>query len=48
VGVNFRFPEGRLGGHRLHFEIVIPVHQDLDGPQLKPSTGAAISWGFAF
>jgi hypothetical protein len=48
LGVNFRFPEGRLAGHRLHAEVILPVHQDLDGPQLKPATGAAISWGFAF
>jgi hypothetical protein len=48
VGVNFRFPDGRLQGHRLHVELIIPAHQDLDGPQLKPATGAAISWGFAF
>lgn len=48
VGINIRFPEGRLQGNRLHFELIIPAHQDLDGPQLKPSSGAAFSWGFGF
>lgn len=48
IGINFRFPEGRLRGSRLHVEFIIPAHQDLDGPQLVPSSGAAISWGIAF
>lgn len=48
VGINIRFPEGRLRGSRLHFELIIPAHQDLDGPQLKPSSGATFSWGVGF
>lgn len=48
VGINIRFPEGKLRGSRLEFELIIPAHQDLDGPQLTPSSGATFSWGIGF
>ncbi len=48
IGINLRFPEGRLQKNRIHFEFIVPVHQDLDGPQLTPSSGVAVSWSYAF
>ncbi len=35
VGLNFYQTAGFFKGHRLGFEFTIPVHQDLDGPQLE-------------
>jgi len=48
IGINLRFPEGRLEGNRIGIELLVPVHEDLDGPQLTPSSGLALSWGVAF
>jgi len=48
LGVNFYFPEGPLRGNRLRAEFILPVHQDLDGPQLRARYGAAFSWGITF
>jgi len=48
LGVNFFFPEGPLQGNRLRAEFILPVHQDLDGPQVKARYGAALSWGITF
>ncbi len=48
LGINLRFPEGRLEGNRIHLEVIVPVHQDVDGPQLIPDSGVALSWGIAF
>ncbi len=46
VGMNLRFAEGGLEGHRLKAELVVPVHSDLNGPQLRSSWGAAVQWGY--
>jgi hypothetical protein len=46
VGMNLRFAEGGLEGHRLKAELVVPVHSDLNGPQLRSNWGAAIQWGY--
>ncbi len=48
IGMNVSFPEGRLQGHRLHLELIVPAHQDLDGPQLTPDSGLVIAWGVSF
>lgn len=48
LGVNVLFAEGALAGSHLGFEVVVPVHQNLDGPQLKESTGASLTWGWSF
>jgi len=48
IGVNLAFPEGALRGNRLRAELVLPVHQDLDGPQMGANAGAAFSWGMTF
>jgi hypothetical protein len=44
VGLNFVLPEGQFEGHRLGVEFLIPLHQDLDGPQLKHSWSLAAGW----
>jgi hypothetical protein len=47
IGVNINFAEGALRGNRLRAELILPGHQDLDGPQLKAKYGAAFSWGMS-
>jgi hypothetical protein len=44
VGINFVLPEGQLEGHRLGVEFLLPIHQDLDGPQLKHRWSVAAGW----
>ncbi len=48
VGVNLRFAQGPLQGHRLGAEAFLPIHQDLNGPQLRAKWGVAVSWGYTF
>lgn len=47
-GVNVEFAEGALRGNRLQAELLIPAHSELNGPQLRESWGASVSWGFSF
>jgi hypothetical protein len=44
VGINFIMPEGQFEGHRLSVEFLLPIHQDLDGPQLKHNWSLAAGW----
>jgi len=44
VGVNFVMPEGQFEGHRLGVEFLLPIHQNLDGPQLKHSWSVSAGW----
>jgi hypothetical protein len=44
VGMNFVFPEGQFEGHRFGFEFLLPIHQDLDGPQLRQNWSLAAGW----
>lgn len=44
VGINFIIPEGQFEGHRLGVEFLLPIHQDLDGPQLKHNWSIAAGW----
>jgi hypothetical protein len=44
IGMNFVMPDGQLQGHRLGFEFLFPIHQDLDGPQLKHKWSIAAGW----
>jgi hypothetical protein len=44
VGVNFVLPEGRFGGHRFGFQFAVPVHQNLDGPQLMHDWSIIAGW----
>ncbi len=48
VGVNILFPEGPLAANRISAEFVIPMHQDLDGPQIAANYGLAFTWGVMF
>ena len=48
VGINFVMPEGQFAGHRLGVEFILPIHQDLDGPQLKHSWSIAAGWSMDF
>lgn len=47
-GVNIEFAEGALRGNRLQAELLIPAHSELNGPQLRESWGASVSWGWSF
>jgi hypothetical protein len=44
VGMNFVMPEGQFEGHRLSVEFLFPIHQDLDGPQLRHDWSVAAGW----
>jgi len=44
IGLNFILPEGRFEGHRLGVELLVPLQQDLDGPQLRHSWSLAAGW----
>jgi len=48
VGMNIRFAQGPLHGHRLSAEAHLPVHQNLNGPQLRSRWGVAAYWGYTF
>ena len=44
VGVNFIMPDGRFGGNRFGFQFILPVHQNLDGPQLMHDWSLVAGW----
>jgi hypothetical protein len=44
VGLNLYFPGEILHGHRRGIEVSLPVHQDLDGPQLRQDWSLSIGW----
>ncbi len=44
IGLNVHLNEGPLAGHRIGIEWVLPVSQDLDGPQLQPNWGLNFGW----
>lgn len=44
LGVNLHMSEGPLAGHRLGIEWVLPISQDLDGPQLMSDWGVMVGW----
>jgi len=44
VGFNLLIPEGRFAGHRLGVEFILPIHQDLDGPQLRHDWAVVVGW----
>ncbi len=48
VGINLLGTNDSLKGHRLAFEYGIPLHQDLDGPQLETDSNLIIGWQKAF
>jgi hypothetical protein len=44
VGINVVVPPGRFGGNRFGLEFTIPLHQDLDGPQLRHRWSLVAGW----
>lgn len=44
MGINVIMPPGRFGGNRLGVDFAIPLHQDLDGPQLRQSWSVVVGW----
>ncbi|MEO1136368.1 MAG: transporter [Pseudomonadota bacterium] len=48
VGVNFAGQQGVIKGHRLAVEMLFPVHQDLNGPQLETDWTLTLGWQKAF
>jgi hypothetical protein len=48
VGVNIMFPRGPYWANRLGAEFVIPMHQNLDGPQIRQGFGVSVTWGLEF
>ncbi len=47
-GFNLMGQRGGLRGHRLAFELGVPVYQDLNGPQLETNWTATLGWQLAF
>jgi hypothetical protein len=48
VGANFVVTGGPLAGHRFAVELGLPIHQDLDGPQLESDWRLVAGWQLAF
>jgi hypothetical protein len=47
-GVNLAGQSGVLRGHRLALEYGVPLHRDLNGPQLETDTALTLGWQKAF
>ncbi len=48
IGVNLAGQEGIIAGHRLALEFLLPVYQDLNGPQLETDWTLTVGWQKAF
>ena len=48
LGVNLAGQSGALRGHRLAIEYGLPLHRDLNGPQLETDSVLTIGWQKAF
>lgn len=48
LGANIYLPGGALQGHRLGAEVLLPVTQRLDGPQLETDWAAVLGWQYAW
>lgn len=48
IGINFYVPEGSLKGLRLAAELLLPLEQDLDGPQLETDWSVVFGAQMAF
>jgi hypothetical protein len=48
VGITARIPRGIFAGHRFMAEAIIPVYQDLNGPQLEAGWGVVLAWRKTF
>lgn len=47
-GINLASSKGVLKGHRLAFEVGVPLHRNLNGPQLETDSMFTIGWQKAF
>ncbi|GGD09506.1 transporter [Pyruvatibacter mobilis] len=48
IGLNLVGQEGILRGQRIAIEAVAPIHQDLNGPQMKRDWTLTVGWQYAF
>lgn len=48
LGANLLATEGTLRGHRLALEVLLPIHRDLNGPQLETDWTVNLGWQKAF
>lgn len=48
LGFNYYCREGAFAGHRLALEYIAPMHQDLEGPQMKVESSWVLGWQLAF
>ncbi len=48
VGVNFQVPDGPLGGHRLGFDVRLPLWQDVNGYRLGTDLTVTGGWQYTF
>ena len=48
IGFNVLLPDGFLQGHRIAVEVIVPVHQNLDGPQMERDWSVIAGWQKAF
>ncbi len=47
-GLTLYAPRGRLEGHRLGVEAILPVFQSLHGPQLKTAWALRVGWSWTY
>ena len=47
-GLNLYIPDGELEGQRMHFGLGLPVHQHLDGPQLRTNLMFQTGWSWTW
>ncbi len=48
LGLNYLVPNGPLKGHRLAVEGIIPIYQDLNGPQMQRDVSVVVGWQKSF
>lgn len=48
IGVNLLGTRGALAGHRVAVEYMVPVHQDLNGPQLETDSVLTVGYQYAW
>ena len=48
LGVNLMGQTGALAGHRLAVELGLPLHRDLNGPQMETDWTITAGWQYAF
>ena len=48
LGLNYLVPDGLLKGHRLAIEGILPLYQDLNGPQMQRDVSVVVGWQKSF